>query len=67
MCFYWVFYKKTYKLFDSNSHKLFASRDVVFHENADRGNTMNDAYAWHNDNDEHVKIDELVKHEHEQV
>jgi hypothetical protein len=59
--------KKTYKLFDPSSHKLFASRDVVFHENADRVDTMNDAYAWHNDSDEHVKIDAIVKEDQEQV
>ena len=29
--------KKTYKLFDPSSHKLLASRDVVFHDNADKG------------------------------
>jgi len=27
--------KKSYKLFHPSSHKLIASRDVVFHENAD--------------------------------
>ena len=26
---------KSYKMFDLNNHKVFASRDVVFHENAD--------------------------------
>lgn len=30
--------KKTYKLFDSSSHKLLASRNVVFHENVDEDN-----------------------------
>ena len=39
----------------------------MFHENADRVDTMNDANAWHNDSDEHVKINAMVKHEHEQV
>jgi hypothetical protein len=34
--------KKAYKLFDPDSHKLFATRDVVFHENANRSVTMND-------------------------
>jgi hypothetical protein len=47
-------------LFDPSSHNFFASRDVVFHEN-DRVDTMNDANAWHNDSDEHVKIDAMVK------
>jgi hypothetical protein len=52
-------------LFDLSSHKLFASRDVVFHENADKGDTG----VWNNSNDidDHVKIDAMVKHEHEQV
>jgi hypothetical protein len=61
--------KKTYKLFDPNSYKLFASRYVVFHENADRGDTMNDVDAWnnYNDNDKHVKIDAMVKKDHVQV
>jgi transposase InsO family protein len=55
--------KKTYKLFDPSSHKLFASRDVVFHENADKGDKMNDIDVWHssNDIDDHVKIDAMVK------
>ena len=26
---------KSYKMFDPNNHKVFASRDVLFHENAD--------------------------------
>jgi hypothetical protein len=26
---------KAYKMFDPNNHKVFASRDVLFHENAD--------------------------------
>jgi hypothetical protein len=59
--------KKTYKLFDPCSHKLFSSRDVVFHENANRGDTMNDVDTWHNDNDGDVKIDAMVKHEKEHV
>ena len=57
--------QKAYKLFDPSSHKLFASRDVVFHENADKSDTMND--TWHISNDDHVKIDTLVKEEQEQV
>ena len=39
----------------------------MFHENKDKVDTMNDADAWHNDSDKHVKIDAMVKHEHEQV
>jgi transposase InsO family protein len=57
--------QKAYKLFDPSSHKLFASRDVMFHENANRVNTMNNANAWHNDGDKHVKIDAMVKQEQE--
>jgi hypothetical protein len=62
-----VLIKKTYKLFDPNSHKLIESRYVVFHENEDRVDTNNDAVAWHNDSDEHAKIDAMVKQEQEQV
>ena len=51
--------QKAYKLFDPSSRKLFASQDVVFHENADKSDTMND--VWHISNDDHVKIDTLVK------
>jgi hypothetical protein len=54
-------------LFDFSSHKLFASRDVMFYENVDRVDTMNDADAWHNDSDKHVKINAMVRQEHEQV
>ena len=52
--------KKAYKLFDPSSYKLLASRDVVFHENVDKSDKMNDIGVWHisNDNDNHVKIDE---------
>ena len=39
----------------------------MFHENTDRIDTMNDAYAWHNDSDEYVKIDAMVKQKHEHV
>ena len=55
---------KAYKLFDPSSHKLFASRDVLFHEQADKSNTKND--AWHISNDAHVKLDTLIKQEQEQ-
>ena len=57
--------QKAYKLFDPNSHKLLASSDLVFHENADKGDTMNDTGVWHtsNDNDTRVKIDAYVEQE----
>jgi len=38
--------QKAYKLFDPSSHKLFASRDVLFHEQADKSNTKNDAWQY---------------------
>lgn len=61
--------KKTYKLFDPSLHKLLASRDVVFHENVDKGDKMNDTGVWHtfNDNDNHVKIYVVVEQEQVQV
>ena len=57
--------QKAYKLFDPNSHKLLASRDVVFHENAGKCDKMNDTCVWNtsNDNNNHVKIDVVVEHE----
>ena len=56
--------KKTYKLFDPNSHTFFASRDVVFHENVGKGDQMNNTGVWDtsNENDNPVKIDANVKH-----
>jgi len=53
------------KLFDPSSHKLFASRDVLFHEQTDKSNTKND--TWHISNDAHLKLDTLIKQEQEQV
>ena len=47
---------KAYKLFHPSSHKLIASRDVVFHENAYKNDKMND-YKIFNDN---VRIDKLI-------
>ena len=57
--------KKTYKLFDTSSHKLLASRDVVFHENADKNNEINDTsiLSLLNDNESYVKIDAYEEHE----
>lgn len=43
--------KKTCKLFDPSSHKLLASRDVVLHGNANKGDKMNDIGVWHTTND----------------
>ena len=60
--------KKAYKLFDPKSHKLLVSRDVVFHENVDKGDKMNDIGVWHNsnDNDDHAKIYAVIEQEQEQ-
>lgn len=33
---------KAYKLFDPSTHKVFVSRDVVFHEQVDDGNPVQD-------------------------
>ena len=52
--------QKAYKLFHTSSHKLISSRDVVFHENTDMCNMMNNA----NEElipDEHVKIDKILQ------
>ena len=48
---------KAYKLFDLNSHKLIASRDVIFHETTDEEVSKYDAWHTPYDNDVHVKID----------
>ena len=54
---------KEYKLFHPNSHKIIASIYVVFHENANKNDKMNDTDVWHifNDNDNRVKIDAIVQ------
>jgi len=44
-------------LFDPTLHRFLASRDVVFHENVDEGDKMNNTCVWH-DNDDYVKIEE---------
>jgi len=38
---------KAYKLFDPSTHKLLVSRDVVFHEQVDDGNPVQDNEEWH--------------------
>jgi len=43
-------------LSDPTSDKLLASRDVVFHENVDEGDKMNNTCALH-DIDDYVKIE----------
>ena len=37
--------QKAYKLFDPTSHKLVPSRDVVFHDNENEGDEMNNTGA----------------------
>ena len=53
-------YQKAYRLFHPSSHKLIASRDVVFHENRDISNMMNNADEEQMP-DENVKIDKIVQ------
>jgi len=57
--------QKAYKLFDPTSHKLVPSRDVVFHENVDEGDKMNNIGVWH-DIDDYVKIEACFEQEQEQ-
>jgi len=38
---------KAYKLFDPASHKVFVSRDVLFHEQIDDGNPVQNNEEWH--------------------
>lgn len=46
--------QKSCRLFDPNTHRVIASRDVVFHENVDEGDKMNNIGVWH-DTDDYVK------------
>jgi len=34
-------------MFDPSTHKVFASRDVIFHEQANEGNKENNYERWH--------------------
>ena len=51
-----------------SKHKLIASRDVIFHENADDEISKYGNWYTPYDNDDHVKadIDGEQEHEHEQ-
>ena len=51
---------KAYKLFHPSTHKLIASRDVMFHEHTD---TSNKTEQWHSltNNDEYVKLNSIVQ------
>ena len=53
---YWN-YHKVYKLFHPSTHKLIASRDMVFHEHS------NKTKQWHSltNNDEYVKLNSIVQ------
>jgi len=57
---------KPYKLFDRSTHRLLASRDVVFHENENKGDKINNTSVWH-DNDGSVKLDPSVEQDQEQA
>jgi len=37
---------KAYKLFDPSTHKVFACRDVIFHEHAEGNNEYNSHEGW---------------------
>ena len=52
-------------MFHPSSNKLIASRDVVFHENTDIGNMMNNVDEEHI-SDEHGKIDKIIQKLQEQ-
>lgn len=49
---------KAYNMFNPSTHKVFASRDVIFHEHVDEGNMDKSYEEWHmpllidNSNDE---------------
>jgi hypothetical protein len=54
---------KAYKMFDPNNHKVFASRDVLFHENADEVRKTYDYDVWNlpkeneeNDNEKEEEV-----------
>jgi hypothetical protein len=55
-------------MFDPCTHKVFASRDVLFHEHADEGHKVDSYDAWHipYDHDENVKEEADDEHEHKQ-
>jgi hypothetical protein len=54
---------KSYKMFDPNIHKVFASRDVLFHENVDEVRKEYDYDVWNlpkeneeNDNEKEKEV-----------
>ena len=52
--------QKAYKLFHPSSHKIIASRDVVFHEHTDNSDKIDQGNTYDN-NDEHVKLSPIVE------
>ena len=52
--------QKAYKLFDPSTHRLLASRDVVFHENENEGDKINNTSVWY-DIDDYVKLDTSIE------
>eukprot|EP00253_Pinus_taeda_P017728 PITA_17728 len=58
--------KNAYKLFDPSTHRLLTSRDVVFHENANEGDKINNTSVWH-DIDDYVKLDTSDEQKQEQA
>jgi hypothetical protein len=38
---------KAYNVFDPSTHKVFGSRDVIFHEQAEGNNEYNNHEGWH--------------------
>ena len=53
---------KAYKLFDLSTHKVFASRDVLFHDQEARNDDNNNHEEWHRLLVEGVK-EEKQKHQ----
>ena len=51
---------KEYKLFHPSSHRLISSRYVVFHENTDISNSLNNSDEG-KISDDNVKIDQIVQ------
>ena len=51
---------KSYKLFHPSTHKLIASRDVVFHEHTDASNKTEQGHGLTNTN-EYVKLNSIVQ------
>jgi hypothetical protein len=52
--------QKSYKLFHPSSHKIIASRDVVFHEHTDNSDKIYQGNTYAH-NDEHVKLSPIVE------